>query len=359
MDGTRLSNGILLNGVWKDYYDIIVAANEKEKRMDEVFHFLSEDRDSLARERCTLLTNFRCSISSLTSVETNHLKAQQIIDHIRIEKEELIIRCQSLEAQRDWLDKQRLEHFRNQNSMEEVINLLELKIKEGESRHCIDKDEINCLLDLTYNRDEKIDALERKGTRQDQELAVLGKSLTTKDKQFQTLLKERDRLKDELERFRKELLKNKRFHYDTKVTFDEKYSSPNNLKNLLRQERFVKSPLSPEDSDDTDEMHTTNESDFLMSPSSINSTEKKLSSNKVQSSIMEEGLDLTSLLISECGPSNLEVKDKVYRSVIRKLQKELSSVRSSTLKSHPSNDQNRKSSNDKTDDKRTQNNFYR
>jgi hypothetical protein len=138
---------------------------------------------------------------------------------------------------------------------------------------------------------------------------------------------------------------------------DEKYSSPNNMKNLLRQERFVKSPLSPEGSDD-DELHTTNESDFL-SPSSIKSTEKNHSSNNIQSSITEEGLDLTSLLISECGPSNLEVKDKVYRSVIRKLQKELALVRLSTLKSHPSNDQIRKSSNNKTEIKRSQNSFYR
>lgn len=358
MDGTRLSNGILLNGVWKDYYDIIVAANEKEKYMDEVFQFLSEDRDSLARERCTLLTNFRCSVSSLTNVETNHLKAQQIIDHVRIEKEELIIRCQSLEAQRDWLDQQRLEHFKNQSSMGDVINLLELKLKEGESRHCVDKDEINCLLDLTYNRDEKIEALEKKGIRQDQELAVLGKSLITKDKQFQTLLKERDRLKDELDRSQKELFKNKRFHHNTKITFTEKYSSPNNLKNLLRQDTFLKSPLSPEESDDDDGMHTTNEFDFLMSPSPIKSTENKLSSYKVQSNILEESLDLTSLLISESRPSNLEVKDKVYRSVIRKLQKELTAVRSSTQKSYTS-DQNSKSSNDRKDDKRTQNTFYR
>lgn len=44
----RLGNGLKLNGVWKDYYDIIMAANENERYSNEVIRFLSEDKDSLA-----------------------------------------------------------------------------------------------------------------------------------------------------------------------------------------------------------------------------------------------------------------------------------------------------------------------
>ena len=96
------NNGVILNGVWKDYYDVIVAANEKEKLSDEIIGMLNEERDSLSYERKLLLEQWHHNLSSLTQIETNHLQVQQVLDYVRNEKASLATHCKAVEASRDW-----------------------------------------------------------------------------------------------------------------------------------------------------------------------------------------------------------------------------------------------------------------
>lgn len=211
INGPQSSNGIQLNGVWKDYYDVIVSANEKEKLSEEIIAFLCEERDSFSYERALLIEHTNQNLSSLTQVETKHLRGLQIIDHVRTEKEGLEKRCHALEAQRDWLEQQRLQLRHQEDHQNQVIATLETKMSELERVIAVEKRENESLLEITYRRDEMIESLEKKILRQDEATAVLRKSLSTKDRQFQVLLKERNRLRAELDVLEKEVRRWRRF----------------------------------------------------------------------------------------------------------------------------------------------------
>ena len=202
---------IELNGVWKDYYDLLVAANEKEKLSDEVIGFLSEDRDAYACERASLLAEARANLASLTAVATDHLHGQQLLEHVRVEKAGLQRRCDALEAQRVWLEQQRADLRDRHAQQDHALDALRGVVADLERTLAVERQENASLLDITYRRDEAVEALERKVARKDEELGVLKKSLATKDRQFQTLLKERNRLRDELEILDKEARRGRRF----------------------------------------------------------------------------------------------------------------------------------------------------
>ena len=345
----RLTNGLLLNGVWKDYYDIIVTASESERLAEERIAFLMEDRDSMAIERFNLLQQWFINISSLTTVETNHLEAKQIIDQIRSEKEGLESRCSALEAQRDWLERQRRELRGQLTTMSATADLQRIELAEGENQLVLEKNENKCLLELTYKRDETIDALLNRITRSDEEVEILSKSLSTKDRQFQTLLKERNRLKEELETSTKELARQKKFRLSLQMsnsgTSTSPLSAPRGQTPHLYQRApgpgrrpITGSPSSPEQYTD-DELHTSLfESDDAQSPSPsfgtppsfnkgsatkncIASVSRNLSMTDYQSSPHDVAVQLPD------AEPNIGVRDKIYRSIIKKLQNELTAAR--------------------------------
>ena len=346
----RLSNGILLNGVWRDYYDIIVSANELERHSSEMMGFLGEDRDSMAAERSILLQKWRQNMSSLTNVETNHLEAQEILEQIRIEKYGLEMRCSSLETQRDWLDRQRHELRGVLTSMSQATDALEMKLKEEENQLRIEKSENNCLLEITYKRESTIESLEKKLSKYEEENDVLQRSLSTKDRQFQTLLKERNRLKDELETAMKDLARGKRSYRQSQAANYSKpltaaFTPPSPQSISLNQLMSNRSPISPEACTDdehtftpVDESHAPDDRNMFNSPISLSKSCASL--NNGNQDVASSGFLIRNLHISDYNETqmvpenepNFEIRDKIYRSVIKKLQNELNAARNATQK---------------------------
>ena len=344
----RLANGILLNGVWRDYYDIIVSANELERYSEDRIGFLTEDRDSLAMERTILLEQWRINISSLTGIETNQLEATQIIDQIRIEKSNLEGRCSSLEAQRDWLDKQRRELSKELAAMSDSMDFITAKLKREENELRIEKIENKCLQELTYRRDEMIEFLQTRISKSDEEIEVLAKSISAKDRQFQAILKERNRLKDELEVSRKETARGRRFPNSSQSFKASQTPLAGRPPMLLRSDFLVEerpSKLLASPDHGTDDDTQTLKSDVRSSPLSGSSTsvDKEnvcdgfreclernplFSDCDLQHSTIADGN--ISVVLPDNEPS-FDVRDRIYRSVIKKLQNELKVVRNQAL----------------------------
>lgn len=325
----RLPNGILLNGVWKDYYDVIVTASEKERLSDEIIGFSAEDRDSLAVERSQLLSDWRASICSLTSIETSHLHAKQIIDKVRVEKDNLEMKCKSFEAQRDWLDRQRSD-LRNQLLlMAAEVDLLGLKLRQQDAELLCEKSEIHTLSEIIQKRDQTIKNMTCKSEKQSDDLNTLSKSLSTKDRQFQILLKERNRQKEELERAAVEIEKLKRFQRNQQTANQDHHNTA--FSTPLKSERdrggLIQKTNSNSPGEKTD---AETPSPF----SAINTTTDETYSpyrgedgalSSVQRKLLDgDGNTLKGLpplpFVSE---DNIEMRDKIYRSIIKKLQKQL------------------------------------
>ena len=368
-------HGVILNGVWKDYYDVIVAANEKEKLSDEIIGMLNEDRDSLSHERKLLLAQWHHNLSSLTQVETNHLQVQQVLEYVRNEKASLATHCHGLEAQRDWLEQQRLDLRHQEEFHNKIIATLETKIGEYERIVVCEKHENTSLLEITYRRDEMIESLQRKLLRREDDISVLKKSITTKDRQFQILLKERNRLRDELDILDKELKRGRRYphtkeenppplpspieigptfpHFQHRMTpavaklasilssadrtdgeendsYDERGDRDRDHRSL--HQTSPGTPSSHSNPNLTTPLHTTSMNrsgcsssgmtdcstvSFLQSGTTHESSPSSSSSSSVVA-------DLSLLLLGPEGiTGTIDMKDKIYRSAIKKLQGEL------------------------------------
>lgn len=317
----RLANGLLLNGVWRDYYEIIFAANERERQSDERIKFAVEDRDSLAIERSVLLKDLYENISSLTTVSTNHLQSQQIIDQVRSEKETLEGKCKSLEAQRDWLDVQRINLLAETISMSNAIDALNTKLKTTVMEFHDEKTENKSLLELIYKKDETIEALQDSRRRQEEENEILRKSLFTKDHQYQTLLKERDRLKGDMQRASNEILKANRFKRNTQLPSTTSLQKSGRLgcpitppKNNARH-RFLES--------DTDDEISSPMSEADGSKGSPDIIRRDAPHAVVSLSTAEHNLLSDVTASSQTKETDFDIKDKIYRSLIKKLQKQL------------------------------------
>jgi hypothetical protein len=202
-----LSSGLRLGGVWADSYRQITYLQEKEQRLTELTSMMAEDIASLLWEKTTLTEVYRVNAASLSTTEVSHLKAMQIIDHVRQERSKLESRCTSLESQREWLDTDRLQlkalHIETQEKLEVVKAKVE-QLEEIERGHI---QENSTLQELVYARDSTIENLRGKLTVMTHQHEVLTKSLSTKDRQFQILLKDRNRLKDENESLKKQLIR--------------------------------------------------------------------------------------------------------------------------------------------------------
>ena len=317
----RLPNGLLLNGVWRDYYEIIFAANERERQSDEIIKFAAEDRDSLVFERFVLLKDLYENISSLTTVSTKHLQSQQIIDQVRIEKETLEGKCKSLEAQRDWLDAQRNNLLAEKSSMSNAIVALQTELKLAVKEFHDEKTENKSLLELVYRTDESVETLQVSRRRQEEENEILRKSLSTKDHQYQTLLKERDRLKGELQRASNEILKANRFKRNTQLlsaTTSQKNGRPC-------------CPVTPPKhysghqscGFDTDDEISSPISEADVSKGSPDVIHRDASHAVMNLSTAERDLLIDSTASSQTKEGDFDIKDKIYRSIIKKLQKQL------------------------------------
>ncbi len=199
--------GMKYGGVWKDFHEKIQLAEANKERAEKLLSEVTKQRDELQIQKDDLLYKFRDSVASLTDYETNHMEAKQILERVRHEKKELVSRCLSLETQRDWLEKQNKEHRLITAELNTALVQCNDRVKELEQRLSDEQKETKTLGGIVYKRDEGIEVYQNQLKIKKEELLVLHKSLSTKDKQFQALLKERNRLRDEVDSSQKLLRK--------------------------------------------------------------------------------------------------------------------------------------------------------
>lgn len=202
-----LSSGLRLGGVWADSYRQITSLQEKEQRLTELTSMMAEDIASLFWEKRNLTEVYRMNAASLSSTEVSHLQALQIVDHVRQERSKLESRCTSLESQREWLDNDRLQLKSQLTENQEMLEEARIRITELEDIERDHMKENSTLQELVYARDATIENLRGKLTLMTHQHEILNKSLSTKDRQFQILLKDRNRLKDEVESLKKQLIR--------------------------------------------------------------------------------------------------------------------------------------------------------
>jgi hypothetical protein len=185
-------------GVWADFHENIKAAEEKKRIAEQQLLIVVKERDVLQVEKDNLLYKFRDNVASLTDSETNHLEAKQILECIRQEKQVLVSRCLSLDTQREWLEKQNKD-FRSSNiQLNDALVQSEQRIRDLESKLSEEQHETKTLGDIVFKRDEVVEGYQKQLKGKQEELDVLHKSLLTKDRQMQALVKERNRLRDEV-----------------------------------------------------------------------------------------------------------------------------------------------------------------
>lgn len=323
----RLANGLLLNGVWRDYYEIISAANERERQSDEIIRLSAEDRDSLLVERSVLFKDLRDNISSLTTVSTKSLRSQQIIDQVRTEKEILQGKCKSLETQRDWLDIQRNNLLVEVSSMSNAIVALETKLITAVKEYQDEKIENKSLLELMYKTDETVEALQDSRRKQEEENVVLRKSLSTKDHQYQTLLKERDRLKGELQRASNEISKANRFRRNAITSSTTPLQKSGRLNIPVTPPKYSPGLRSPDlDTDDEMSSPISDENVSKGSPGNVHPNTPHAVMKNLSATENDFLNDLSA--VPQVKESDVDIKDKIYRSIIKKLQKQLNLLQS-------------------------------
>lgn len=200
--GQKLSDtdtDVVLGGVWQDFRQQLQNMQKERDAAVDSLTLVVEERDRLLAERATMDSKFRDSIASLTAVESGHLEQQQIIRLIRKEQEQLSSRLLSSESQNEWLraESKRMQQMLAVNDKE----LRELRDHKNELEKLLhtEKIESKTLQEIVYSRDEAIDSLSAEIENYQNDLSILNKSLSTKDRQWHVLLKERDRLRDELE----------------------------------------------------------------------------------------------------------------------------------------------------------------
>ena len=330
--GSReLENGIVLNGVWKDYYDVIIAANENERRTSEIMGFLAEDRDSMAIERQTLIISWNRDVSSLTQVSTKQMKSQQLIKHIRHEKQELETKCRDIESQLRHLEGK---HYILNNQYDIASNNIHetsIKVNELERMLSTEKKENETLSELLYGRDESIDCLHNLNRNKDEDINVLKRSIDIKNRQLQVIQKECNRLRDKVETLNKAVERGNRFPL----------SQRNQLLTTISGKQKSSPTIGGNNDDDTTSRDNTdinsNNVSPMVSPDSINSGETDTSSfslsfrNEQNCSTIETNKNQLKLVshhefkmpYENTDHNELDIKDKIYRSAIRKLQKEL------------------------------------
>jgi chromosome segregation ATPase len=256
------------------------------------------------------------------------LEAKEIIEHVQKEQSDLKSKCISLESQRDWQEQERL-------NLKSIVNSNELKLKEYEDNiNKIENDLENeknlntGLQELLNLKSNQIDNKNKKMIKKDEELEVLYRSLSTKDRQFQTLVKERNRLRDELTEKKKLNLRptslqqsRSKRNERIKLTTPEKSNENDNNNRLISSSSSSESFIEEVSNDNSDINNTPNGvNDLLLSPQDIR---LDISTNDA---IQDK--DVIDLIHLESG----DKKERRFYIIIKKLQNELKKERNITKK---------------------------
>jgi predicted site-specific integrase-resolvase len=318
---------IPLKGVWRDYHDIIVKADEKQRLSDEMTGFAAEDRDSMAFERLSLLAVWRDNVSSLTRVVTSNLRAQQIVDQVRIEKENLEAEFRSLEAQRDLLSEEvknlKMQLALRAQSLDDTVG----NLKNIESSLRIEKHKNNTLRKISERSNATIEVLNERLYKQEINFEILKKSISTKDSQIQTLSKERNRQKEDLQRTVKYLATTKRF---LKGSQPSENAAPGNAGGLYPPSGFEIECFGRLPCPQSTPSAEYNSEAITQQSNSGTSKEIYLSDHSQRVSVLNEVVVFTSPTPAlhdhcnlVCEESTVDMKDKIYRSIIKKLRNQL------------------------------------
>eukprot|EP01034_Spumella_vulgaris_P022061 gene22061-28156_t len=119
---------------------------------------------------------------------------------------------ESKKTQREWLEKQNKEFRASNVQLNDALVQSERRVLELESKLQEEQQEAKTLGAIVFKRDEIVEGYQKQLQIKQEELEVLKKSLTTKDRQTTALMKEKNRLKDEVETQSKTLKKFNNLH---------------------------------------------------------------------------------------------------------------------------------------------------
>jgi hypothetical protein len=196
---------IRFGGIWQEFHDRIVTAESNLKVVESERDAALAQRDALNIEVMQLQQKYRNNVASLTLAETDHLEARQIFEQVRAEHHDLSRRCLAAEAHTVWLDEQLRQQKALRGIKEEEIQALNYRVEQmiGEMGELC-KSLASSQETVIYKGKDIATLLEAAKIKSD-ELLVLTRSAHSKDKQIALLVKERNGLKDELEKAQRSL----------------------------------------------------------------------------------------------------------------------------------------------------------
>jgi hypothetical protein len=203
-------------------------AERRAEDFSDLYRSLALERDNLLNERDDLLNTLRESAVTLTQVDTQGMETQQILENVRQEKEfvekqnsDLMIEIEYLKNRVKQIDAELEETEDNLHSSQQNEEKLQEQLVESGKT-------IDTLKTTIRQREDMIETYKRQGIRKDNDCAALQHSMDTKNRQLAMLIKERDRLRDENESYKKNVLAGKRvITYATPdKTADKKMQSP-------------------------------------------------------------------------------------------------------------------------------------
>ncbi len=196
--------GIKFGGIWQEFHENILACEEKRASAESKLAVAERDRDALKTELALMSIKFETIMSSLTNASTSHMETKQIVSHIRREKEEMTSRCLSLESQREWLESQvkqlRAQEIELTEQLSDAHRCVELKETMIGEKHR----ETISLKSKVSKCEDIIAALKQHSQKHQNDAIIFHKALVAKDRQLEVILKERNRLRAELERLQKD-----------------------------------------------------------------------------------------------------------------------------------------------------------
>lgn len=185
--------------------------------------------------------------------------------------------------------------------------------------------------ELINLKNNQIDNKNKKIIKKDEELEVLHRSLATKDRQFQTLVKERNRLKEELTESKKLNVRRPMIQQSKTYESSEKnvLSTPERLnKNgIFNNDRIISSSESFIEEDISDTINLTS-NDLNTTPNGINNLLLSPQDIRINISTTDkiQNKDIIDLINLESG----DKKEKRFYTIIKKLQNELRRERNIT-----------------------------
>jgi hypothetical protein len=196
---------IRFGGIWQEFHDRIVTAESNLKVVESERDAALAQRDALNIEVMQLQQKYRNNVASLTLAETDHLEARQIFEQVRAEHHDLSRRCLAAEAHTEWLDEQLRQQKALRAIREEEIQALNYRVEQmiGEMGElCMS---LASSQETVIYKGKDIATLVEAAKIKSDELLVLTRSAHSKDKQIALLVKERNGLKDELEKAQRSL----------------------------------------------------------------------------------------------------------------------------------------------------------